>query len=110
MKIYTGARSESGVSVLVNGRPLDWHLDWHNHSPAGFEWGPGDGGADQLALAILADFWGPPFRSLVLTRYQKFKRDVVANFPPEGWELTGERIEKWLTEQESGSIYKSIRF
>jgi hypothetical protein len=110
MKIYTGARSESGVTVLVDGRPLDWFLDWHDHSPTGFEWGHDGSGPAQLALAILADFWGPPCRSLVMTRYQKFKMDIVANFQPEGWKLTGERIEKWLTEQECGSIYKSIKF
>jgi len=110
MKIYTGARSESGVTVLVNGRPLDLRLDWHNHSPDGFEWGRDGSGPTQLALAILADFWGPPFRALVMARHQKFKMDIVANFPLEGWELTGERIEKWLTEQESGSLQKSIQF
>jgi hypothetical protein len=110
MKTYTGARSESGVTVLVDGRPLDWRLDWQAHSPAGFEWGHDGPGPAQLALAILADFFGPPFRSLVMARHQKFKLDIVANFPPEGWELTGERIEKWLTEQECGSLQKSIQF
>ena len=110
LKIYTGTRSESGVTVLVNDQPLDLSLDWHNHSPTGFEWGQGGPGSAQLALAILADFWGPSFRSLVMTRYQKFKLDIVANFPLEGWKLTGERIEKWLTEQECGSLQKSIRF
>lgn len=110
MKAYTGSRSESGVTVLVDGRPLDPRLDWHNHSPAGFDWGDGGAGSAQLALAIMADFWGPPCRALVLARYQKFKLDVVDNFPREGWELTGERLEKWLTEQECGSIHKSIKF
>ena len=110
MKIYTGTRSDAGVTVLVNDRPLDWFLDWHNHSPTGFEWGHGGSGPAQLALAILADFWGPSFRALVMTRHEKFKMDIVANFPPEGWKLTGERIEKWLTEQECGSLQKSIQF
>ena len=110
MKTYTGARSESGLTVLVDGRPLDWRLDWHNYSPLGFEWGSGGPGPAQLALAIMADFFGPPFRALVMARHQKFKLDMVANFPLEGWELTGERIEKWLTEQECGSLQKSIQF
>jgi hypothetical protein len=110
MKIYTGARSESGVTVLVDGQPLDWRLDWHNHSPGGFEWGDDGSGSAQLALAVLADYWGPPCRALVLARHQKFKSDIVANFPREGWKLTGERIEMWLIEQESGLIYKSIQF
>jgi hypothetical protein len=110
MKIYTGTRSESGVAVLVDGRPLDWRLDWHNYSPVGFDWGHGGAGPAQLALAILADFFGPSVRALVMARHQKFKLDIVANFPLEGWKLTGERIEKWLTEQECGSIHKSIKF
>ncbi|MCL2029775.1 MAG: DUF6166 domain-containing protein [Deltaproteobacteria bacterium] len=95
---------------MVSDQPLDWRLDWHNHSPTGLDWGHGGSGAAQLALAILADFFGPSFRSLVCARHQKFKLDIVANFPLEGWELSGERIEKWLTEQESGSLQKSIRF
>ena len=57
MKTYTGTRSESGVIVLVDGRPLDPRLDWQNHSPAGFEWGDGGTGSAQLALAIMADFF-----------------------------------------------------
>jgi hypothetical protein len=109
MKIYTGARSDSGATVLVDGRPLEGRRDWHNHSP-GFEWGDDGDGSAQLALAILADYWGPPCRALVLARHQKFKADMVANFPREGWKLTGERIEQWLIEQESGLIYKSIKF
>jgi hypothetical protein len=98
------------VTVLVDDRPLDLHLDWGNYSPAGFEWGHEGAGPAQLALAILADFFGPRCGALVGTWHQKFKADIVANFPPEGWQITGERIEKWLTEQECGSLQKSIRF
>jgi hypothetical protein len=64
VKTYTGHRLDTGCEVYVSdqhGRsyPLPLHLEIRNHSPTGFGWGYGGSGPAQLALAILADHFGP---------------------------------------------------
>lgn len=63
-KTYHGKRIEEGCEVYVTdeaGRsyPLSLHQGIRNHSPTGFNWGYQGSGAAQLALAILADHFGP---------------------------------------------------
>jgi hypothetical protein len=94
MKRYEGRREGHAALVTVEGRPLDPRLDLWNHSPTGFEWGYGGSGPAQLALAILADYFGDDAQALVF--YQGFKRAVVSKLPYRGWTLTAEQIEQVL--------------
>jgi hypothetical protein len=63
MKIYHGIVMGDSVKVFVSDGaayyPLQTHQDIRNHSPDGFNWGYGGSGPSQLALAILADHFGP---------------------------------------------------
>ncbi len=63
-KTYIGRRFEDGCEVYVkteDGKryPLSLRTEIRNHSPTGFNWGYGGSGVSQLALAILADRYGP---------------------------------------------------
>jgi hypothetical protein len=59
VKIYKIMRTERGVTVVVAeggfGRLLP-HVLWH--SPTGFECGYSGSGPADLALSIMADYWG----------------------------------------------------
>jgi hypothetical protein len=64
MKTYVGTRLDEGCEVYVvdvdgRRRPLATFEEIRNHSPDGFEWGYHGSGPAQLALAILADHFGP---------------------------------------------------
>lgn len=64
MKTYVGQRLDEGCEVYVVGDdgkryPLPLFKEIRNHSPTGFEWGYNGSGPAQLALAILADHFGP---------------------------------------------------
>src|SRR5262249_935807 len=87
---YIGKREAYAATVTVNNRPLNPRLDLWNHSPTGFEWGYGGSGPAQLALALLADYFGNDEEALNL--YQQFKIQVVADLPYHGWKLTGDQI------------------
>jgi hypothetical protein len=95
---YHGTRDEGGtarVSKQVDGgpaRPLDMRNDIRNHSPDGAEWGFGGSGPAQLSLALLADVVGDYDAEEL---YQRFKREVVAHLPREGFAITAEAIEEW---------------
>jgi hypothetical protein len=89
------------VTVDVGNRTrVLYHLVYH--SPTGLEWGyPGSGPAD-LALSILADYFGESLiarRRIDRTRawalHQQFKNDWVAGFDDD-WTLTGKEIASWL--------------
>ena len=54
MKNYTGDRTIDGISVLVDGQPLDPRFDLRRLSGTGFEWTYEGGAPAQLALALLA--------------------------------------------------------
>ncbi len=73
------------------------------HSPTGFEWGYDGSGPSELARAIL-DLVG---RETLFTRldelrrpgcYRKFKHDVVARQPREGFELPFIDVMEWIRE------------
>jgi hypothetical protein len=63
-KTYYGFDDSKGaVAVFVSSpgqqmRPLPLRCDIVNHSPTGFSWGYAGSGPAQLALAILADYFG----------------------------------------------------
>jgi hypothetical protein len=65
-----------------------------NHSPDGFGWGYGGSSPAQLALAILLE---ETDEATAMRLHQRFKWQVIAALNQnEGWELTSERIQKWL--------------
>ena len=96
MKRYEGNREEGVVTVTVNGLLLNPRHDLRNHSPNGFEWGYGGSGPAQLALAILADYFGKDEPALAV--YQSFKWAVVANLPKHAWSITNRQIDQALKE------------
>jgi Family of unknown function (DUF6166) len=76
--------------------PLLPRSDLRKHSPTGFAWGYGGSGPAQLALAILADYFGSCKVGdlLVCTLYQDFKSTVIAGLPADKmFELTDLVIE-----------------
>lgn len=93
MKKYAGVRGDTGSRVTVSSgqmtAPLAMRLDLTSHSPDGFEWGYGGSGPAQLALAILADYFGntPDGDARALQLHQAFKRATVANIQAPSWEM-----------------------
>jgi hypothetical protein len=100
MKTYSGIRKDTEALVLVaNMRGVKGDLpmrqDLRNHSPTGFEWGYGGSGPAQLALAILADHFGPGGEQRALALYQEFKMRVIARLPYRGaWAITTREVEE----------------
>lgn len=76
------------------------------HSPSGFEWGYGGSGPAELARAILMAA-RPGDRPAEGVRhpgcYQRFKFDVVASLPRDGWVVSGDRIEEWLAQYQAAN-------
>ena len=103
MAKYLGIRGRvHGAGVLVCDddmvEPLPLRLDLARHSPDGFEWGCAGSGAAQLALAILAHHTRNGDRALGL--HQRFKAEIVANLPRQGWALADTDIMAWLETQQ----------
>lgn len=95
-RTYAGRRRADGTpAVTVDTRPLDSRLDLRQHGPDGFDWGYGETGAAQLALAILADYLGDDEQALAV--YRHFKRKVVWHLPPDRWSLSEREIEAALS-------------
>lgn len=95
MKTYTGDRTIDGISVLVDGRPLDPRFDLRRLCDTGFEWTYEGEAPAQLALALLADHLLDDGEALA--RYEVFMREIVANFDNE-WVMTGADIDAALTD------------
>jgi hypothetical protein len=93
MKTYTGDRTIDGISVLVDGRPLDPRFDLKRFSKTGFEWTYEGGAPAQLALAILADHYQDDEKAHA--HHEQFMREIVANFDNE-WVMTSEDIDRAL--------------
>ncbi len=91
MKVYRGDRTIDGLSVTVDGKPLNPRFDVKTLSENGFEWSYEGAEPAQLALALLVDHFGAPEKALAL--YDTFMREVVANFDNE-WEMTSADIEE----------------
>jgi len=95
--IYRGQRDRTApvgeeCSVTVDGEPLDCRYDLLSASPTGFEWNYGGSGPAQLAIALLAHAFNDHF---AVTHYQRFKRNVVAELPENGWTLSKSEIERF---------------
>ncbi len=99
VKIYEGrrwgpnARLEVTVEDLEKGSgPIPLH-HVNFHSPDGFEWGYGGSGPADLALSILADFFGenPTKKQLMegsarcVQKHQEFKWKMIASAPREAF-------------------------
>ncbi|UWG50701.1 hypothetical protein AArcCO_1394 [Halalkaliarchaeum sp. AArc-CO] len=80
------------VEVTVDGEPLDKRYDLLSASPSGFEYGYGGSGPAQLAIAILAHAYNDDF---ACEWYQRFKREVIAELPEDGWTLTTSDLDAW---------------
>ncbi len=91
-RTYTAFRKPDGTTAVLvdNVRLLDARLDLRHHSDGPFEWGYGESGPAQLALALLADHLGDDDRAVAL--YKHFKRRVVWKLPAGGWTLTADDI------------------
>jgi len=90
MKTYQGDRTLDGISVTVDGVPLDPRTDIKTFSANGFEWSYEGPEPSQLSLALLADHLGDD--SAALSHCEAFMKAVVANFNNE-WEMTSEDID-----------------
>lgn len=100
--VYRGRRDPVApvgeeVEVTVDGEPLDKRYDLLSASPSGFEWAYGGSGPAQLAIALLAHATD---EKLACRYYQQFKEEIVAELPEDGWRLTSDDIETWVSEVE----------
>ena len=93
MKHYLGDRTIDGVTVTVDGVPLDPRLQVKEFTKNGFEWSYEGPEPRQLALALLADHLGDD--AAAKASVESFMRSVVANFGNE-WELTSADIDQAL--------------
>jgi hypothetical protein len=99
MKTYTGDRTIDGISVLVDGQPLDPRFDLKQLNETGFEWTYEGDAPAQLALALLADHLQDDSAALAL--YEPFMREIVANFDNE-WVMSGADIDAALADIGAG--------
>lgn len=98
MKIYKGERRQGEgqkIKVTVNGKLL---IVIFTHGRGYFEWGNSGDGAACLAISILDDFTKDC--RIAYEFHQEFKRNIVAKFSRESWELTGDEIKKWFEKYE----------
>ncbi len=93
MKTYQGSRTIDGISVTVDGQPLDARYDLQRFTDSGFEWTYEGKEPAQLALALLADHLGDDDRALALV--QAFMSLIVANLDND-WQLNSTDIDKAL--------------
>ena len=96
---YAGRYETTGAFVTVTrcGRTklLDSRYDLRNHSPTGFAWGYAGSGPAQLALAILADYFGAKSggKALADVLYQSFKFAVIVVLPQGcNWKMSFEDV------------------
>lgn len=99
---YAGVRMPGDAGCVAMdraGRTLRPRLDVCNHSPTGFEWGYAGSGPSQLALAVLADYFGPAADAArrAAGLHQTFSLRVVCMIPPDaGWRLADAAVDDFL--------------
>ena len=84
MKHYEGRRTIDGISVTVDGAPLDPRYDLAVFTHLGFEWSYEGDAPRQLSLALIADAAG---EDLALQWSQPFTTRVVLCLDND-WQLT----------------------
>jgi len=93
MTQYRGRRTIDGISVSVDGRPLDDCLSVYVYDNKGFEWSYIGSSPSQLALALLMDHLNDAEKAKALV--ESFVENVIANLDND-WELTSEDIDRAL--------------
>jgi len=111
MRTYSGARRNGRVRVLADGRPLDARHELAKYSSDGFAWGANSKGTKQLALAILADYfgrlsdgelglWGSDRQALVnqraLAACEQFAVEVLEAIETDRWVMFDLHIGNWI--------------
>lgn len=95
--VYVGYRDDSGTAHVakhideLEPVALNLRTDLRLHADAP-EWAYQGSGPRQLATALLADVMGD---ETALELAQRFKREVIARLPREGFEITAEAVEEW---------------
>ena len=97
MKTYEGERTIDGLVVTADGKRLDEHYVVKRFTKYGFEWTYEGESPQQLALAILVDYFGDKERALRLS--EPFMKSVVANFDQD-WVLKGDEIDRAIKDIE----------
>lgn len=100
--IYVGKRDGAGNPQVLKkvddlaSLALPPRFDLARHAD-GLNWAYSGSGPRQLAVALLADVLGDEF---ALELSQRFKQDVVARLPHEGFSISAEAVEEWARGQE----------
>ena len=97
---YRGRRTAAGAVVEVRAPDGIWYaleprLDLRDHSPTGFEWGYGDSGPAQLALALAATRLRD---HEAIAIYQDLKRALVAQLDEDQWQFDAALLDELLTQ------------
>ena len=95
-KTYVGVETPLGVQTRVreggSDDVMDLRFDLVKRQP--HEWEDPELGAEQLAMAILADATGND--NYALLRCKQFKDDVTVYLPLEGWRMTWSQVMSWV--------------
>jgi hypothetical protein len=92
--VYRGVRGANGKCLVTcDGAELMTRNELRNHSATGFDWGTGNSGASQLALAMLCDFFRDDNKAL--DYYDEFKTDIVAPIGGTTWAIKSDTIVEW---------------
>jgi hypothetical protein len=102
MRFYEGHRSGNQIRVTVNGEDLQPRFHLWVHTLDGFEWGHCGSGAEQLALALLADHLTD--EKLAVALCQPFLEVIVAKLPAAHWQLCSAEIDKALEVLSPGRV------
>ena len=102
---YHGFKDEQKNPVVIytvgedHGETLSPEKSWAviNHSPVGLDWNNKDGGAAQLAFALLLEHY--PERT-ARKYYHRFKKAVVWSLPGESWSLPEKEIRVWMEQSQ----------
>ena len=94
-KIYEGSRTIDGITVSVDGKPLDERYNVHRFTKMGFEWAFEGKEPQQLALAVLVDHLRDGQKALGLSK--AFMCTIIANLDND-WLMTSEDVERAITE------------
>ena len=85
--------------IFVDGRPLGEHYQVKRFTRFGFEWTYEGDSPQQLALAILADYFGDNARAIRLA--EPFMKQIVANLDND-WQLSGAEVDAAVRSIEGG--------